>query len=161
MHLERICVLPIGAILTGLFAASAMAQGAVSPHGSATVVVREVGAVPVQESPAPRTFSGDVAADLPASITQPSGVLTLAPAGIQTLPARPATGRGCNACPGVRCRGPIYPSCSPRIYYGTDPGDDDPILSLSPQIHHGKPQPWYTAAFNLVLRKQAVTEAIK
>jgi len=34
-------------------------------------------------------------------------------------------------------------------------------ISLSPQIHHGKPQPWYTAAFNLVLRKQAVTEAIK
>lgn len=97
--------------------------------------------------------------DLPASITAPSGILPLATDGAFVF--EPLDRR--DLCPqraSVRCAGPDYRSCLPRIYYGTDPCDDDPVLSMSPTVRDPKTRHWYEKALNMVLRKTAIAEAL-
>ena len=62
--------------------------------------------------------------------------------------------------PDVRCTGPDYCGCSPRVYYGTNPCDDDPVLTMSPNVCDAKTTHWYTKAWNMVTRKKAIAEAI-
>ena len=98
--------------------------------------------------------------DLPASITAPSGILPLATGVPFVFEPLPAHGP-CLSVPDIRCTGPDYCGCAPRIYYGTNPLDDDPILTMSPSVCDSKTRHWFTKARNIVLRKKAITEAIK
>tara|TARA_R110002073_G_scaffold8761_7_gene46905 strand:+ start:1277 stop:1774 length:498 start_codon:yes stop_codon:yes gene_type:complete len=97
----------------------------------------------------------------PASMTNPSGILPLAIDGQFAFEPLPARGDVCNPRPIVSCLGPDYCGCHPRIYYGTNPCDDDPVLTMSPTVCDGKTTHWYQHAFRMVTRKKAVTEAIK
>lgn len=99
--------------------------------------------------------------ELPASVASSQPWLPLAPEGMQTLPDLPATGHGCGMCPVLQCTGPEYCGCSPRIYYGTNPCDDDPILPLNSRINDWKLRHWYNAGLRMILRKKAVTERLK
>jgi hypothetical protein len=99
--------------------------------------------------------------ELPASMTNPSGILPLAIDGQFAFEPLPARGDVCNRRPIVSCLGPDYCGCHPRIYYGTNPCDDDPVLTMSPTVCDGKTTHWYQHAFRMVTRKKAVTEAIK
>jgi hypothetical protein len=99
--------------------------------------------------------------ELPASITDPSDLLPLATGGPYAFDPLPMCGDGCAPRPIIRCTGPAYRGCNPRLYYGTNPYDDDPILPLYPSINNRKTKHWYQHAFDLVKRKKAITAAIK
>lgn len=159
MMLNRICM-AVAAVAMTVQAAEAQENLANAPK-LVTAVVQDVPMMSQQNQAVHLQFDDSARNDLPASITQPSGILTLAPAGLQGLPALPTRGRGCNLCPDIRCQGPLYSGCSPRIYYGTNPRDDDPILPLYPQINDAKTTHWYDAALRMVQRKKAVAEVIK
>ncbi|MCC9601360.1 hypothetical protein LOC67_12460 [Stieleria sp. JC731] len=98
--------------------------------------------------------------DLPASISKPSGVLALAPAGKRVLPALPTRSQGRCLCPDIRCTGPHYSSCLPQIYYGTNPRGDDPFLPLYQTINDNRTQHWYDAALRMVQRKKHLSEIV-
>lgn len=96
---------------------------------------------------------------LPASITAPSEILPLATGGSFIFEPLPTRG-SCVLRPDVRCTGPDYCGCTPRIYYGTNPCDDDPVLTMSPTVCDHKTMHWYEKAFNMVLRKKAIAAAL-
>ncbi|WP_235952309.1 hypothetical protein [Crateriforma spongiae] len=98
--------------------------------------------------------------ELPASITKPNGVLTLATDGPAALPALPMRSHGCNPRPFVDCTGPDYCGCHPRTFYGTNPCDDDPILTMSPTVNDSWTSHWYRKALDMVRRKTHIAEAI-
>lgn len=159
MKLNQICMAAAVVAMTAQ-AAEAQENFANAPK-LVTAVVQEAPVMSQQNQGVHLKFDDSVRQDLPASITQPSGILRLAPAGIQGLPVLPTRGHGCNLCPDVRCHGPVYPGCSPFIYYGTNPRDDDPVLPLYPHINDAKTKHWYDAALRMVRRKKAVAEVIK
>ena len=111
--------------------------------------------------PAPVTVEAPEWSDKPASVTNPSGILPLATGGPFVFDPLPMASGGCNSRPSLSCTGPDFSSCSKRLYYGTNPCDDDPVLSLYPAINDGLTQHWYQHAFRMITRKKAVTEAIK
>jgi hypothetical protein len=98
-------------------------------------------------------------ADLPSSLTNPIGILPLATGGPFVFEPLPTPG-SCVLRPNVHCTGPDYRGCSPRIYYGTNPCDDDPILTMSPDVCDAKTTHWYTKAWNMISRKKAIAEAV-
>ena len=100
-------------------------------------------------------------AELPASITNPSGILPSATGGAFVFDPLPMCGNGCNPRPIIDCTGPDFCGCTKRIYYGTNPCDDDPILPLYQSVNDKKTKHWYQHAFDMVTRKKAITEAIK
>lgn len=97
--------------------------------------------------------------DLPASITAPSGILPLATDGAFVFEPLPTLGL-CALRPDVRCTGPDYCSCMPRIYYGTNPCDDDPVLTMRPTVRDPKTLHWYEKALSMVRRKTAIAEVL-
>jgi hypothetical protein len=99
--------------------------------------------------------------DKPASMTNPSGILSLATGGPFIFDPLPLRGSGCEPRPILSCTGPDFCGCTKRIYYGTNPCDDDPVLTMSPTINDAKTTHWYQHAVWMVTRKKAVTEAIK
>lgn len=66
----------------------------------------------------------------------------------------------CVLKPDVRCTGPNYRDCTPRIYYGTHPCNDDPVLTMSPTVSDPITTHWYPKAFNSVLSKKKMAEAL-
>ena len=98
--------------------------------------------------------------DAPASVTNPGEILPLATGGPYVFAPLPATG-SCSPRPVLSCLGPDYCECNPYIYFGTNPCDDDPVLSMSPEVCDTKTTHWYSKALNMILRKKAITEAIK
>ncbi|EMI24731.1 MULTISPECIES: hypothetical protein [Rhodopirellula] len=99
--------------------------------------------------------------ELPASVTSPSGILPSSTGGPFVFEPLAMCGNGCNPRPMIDCTGPDYCGCTKRIYYGTNPCDDDPILPLHPSVNDKITKHWYQHAFNMVTRKKAITEAIK
>lgn len=164
MALHRCYFIPVTTFFIALAVQPALAQQP-ERHGARRVpmVVQDVKAMALPgellESKKEKSQPGDI--QLPASMTQPSGLLTLAPAGIQPLPALPTTGHGCRLHPTVRCTGPEYCGGAPRLYYKTHPRDDDPILPLATPTHDRVTKHWYETALKMILRKKTVTEAIK
>ena len=147
-------------VLTGGFAVNA---GATDAKSDLPQPITLASRVTMQDDELPNVGSGDVASpskDLPASIANPSGILPLATSGAFVFEPLPTRG-SCAFIPDVRCIGPDYHGCTPRIYYGTNPCDDDPVLSMSPTVCDPKTQHWYTKAWKMILRKKAITEAIK
>ncbi|WP_153556286.1 hypothetical protein [Roseimaritima sediminicola] len=112
-------------------------------------------------SAAEASYPSTAPADLPTSVTRPSGVLSLATGGPAVLPELPLARGGCQPRPAVRCTGPCYRGCTPPIYYGTDPTDDDPVLSMSPTVCDACTTHWYEHALRMILRKKAITEAYR
>jgi hypothetical protein len=92
-----------------------------------------------------------------ASTRDPSGVLPLATDGPATLPPLSATGSGCCLSPMFQCYGPDYRGCTPRIYYGTNPNDDDFVRDLDSCPPHAW---WYQKAFRMVVRKKRCAEVL-
>ena len=101
----------------------------------------------------------EVSSELPASIRNPGEILSLATAGPPALPSVPMQSMGCNPKPHLRCLGPDFCGCSPRIYYGTNPCDDDPVLTMSPAINGPLTRYWYRNAWDMVVRKKAIAAA--
>ena len=101
-----------------------------------------------------------VSSELPASIRNPGGILPLATAEPVALPPVPMQSMGCNPKPHLRCLGPDFCGCSPRIYYGTNPCDDDPVLTMSPTINDPWTRHWYHKAWDMVVRKKSIAAAI-
>lgn len=99
------------------------------------------------------------ASDLPASTTALNKVVPLATGGSFVFEPLPTRGM-CSLRPDVRCVGPDYRGCTPRIYYGTNPCDDDPVLTMSPTVCDPITSHWYDKALNLVLRKKKIAEVI-
>lgn len=95
--------------------------------------------------------------EAPASTFAPSGVLPLATNGPPTLPALSATGSGCCLYPVFQCYGPDYCGCTPRIYYGTNPNDDDFVRDLDRCPSHAW---WYEKAFRMIVRKKRCAEVL-
>ncbi len=95
----------------------------------------------------------------PFSITGDNEVLSLATSEAAVLSGLPSRAGGCSARPEICCTGPDYRGCTPRIYYGTNPCDDDPILTLVPAINDQKTKHWYDHALRMILRKKHVAEA--
>ncbi|KAA5539478.1 hypothetical protein FYK55_24405 [Roseiconus nitratireducens] len=162
MALNRTGILTAVVLMTGIFAPASLAQnGSGRQRALVTTLVQAADQAPTDSDVSTLDSLDSGTGDLPASITQPRGILTLAPAGIQALPAARTVGHGCHVCPDVSCTGPLYSGCSPRLYYGTNPRDDDPILPLYPRINDVKTNHWYSAARRMVHRKQSLAEAIK
>ncbi len=111
--------------------------------------------------PEPVTLDAPATSDKPASVTNPSGILPLATGGPFVFEPLPMASGGCNPRPSLSCTGPDFSGCSKRLYYGTDPCDDDPVLPLYPAINDGLTQHWYQHAFRMITRKKTITEAIK
>ncbi|QEG41257.1 hypothetical protein [Roseimaritima ulvae] len=99
--------------------------------------------------------------DLPASITDPSGTLSLETGGPYVFDPLPIKGNGCRPRPIISCTGPDFCGCTKRIYYGTNPCDDDPVLPLSQTGCDPKTKHWYQHAYDMVIRKKSVTEFFK
>lgn len=99
--------------------------------------------------------------DLPASITDPSGTLPLATGGPYVFDTLPMRGNGCRPRPIISCTGPDFCGCTKRIYYGTNPCDDDPVLPLPQSGYDPKTKHWYQHAYDMVIRKKSVTEFFK
>lgn len=93
----------------------------------------------------------------PASLMAPGDVLPLATGGPAVLPALSASGSGCCLRPELRCCGPDYCGCNSRIYYGTDPRDDDFVHDLYKPVTASH---WYQHAFRMVVRKKHIASAI-
>ncbi len=104
--------------------------------------------------------SRDRSSELPVSISGDNPLLPLATGGTAVLPGLPIRHAGCSPRPSIRCTGPDYRGCSPRIYYGTNPCDDDPILPMAPAIDDHKTNHWYDHALRMILRKKHVAEAM-
>lgn len=84
-------------------------------------------------------------------------VLPLATAGPAVLPPLSATSSGCCLQPLLRCSGPDYRGCTPRIYYGTNPNDDDFVRELESYPPHAW---WHERALRMVVRKKRVAEVL-
>ena len=98
--------------------------------------------------------------DAPASIAAPEEILPLATGGPFVF--EPLQARGtCVPRPDIRCTGPDYCGGTPRIYYGTHPCDDDPVLPLYPAIDERKTRHWYQHAFDMIRRKKRIAETIR
>lgn len=144
-------------ITFGLAALIATTAGATEPDTALPQPVTLASIMTLQDpDPSPATVES---ADLPASMTNPSGIIPLATGGPFVFDALPTRG-SCMLRPDVRCTGPDYCGCSPRVYYGTNPCDDDPVLTMSPNVCDAKTAHWYTKAWNMVTRKKAIAEAI-
>lgn len=149
--------LHIAGLTFGLAALIATTVGATEPDAALPQPVTLASMLTLQESGAsPATVAP---AELPASVTNPSGILPLATGGPFVFDALPTRG-SCVLRPDVRCTGPDYCGCNPRIYYGTNPCDDDPVLTMSPKVCDAKTTHWYTKAWNMITRKKAIAEAI-
>ncbi|MEZ6088652.1 MAG: hypothetical protein R3C05_11610 [Pirellulaceae bacterium] len=101
------------------------------------------------------------APELPLSLRGEGETLPLAPAGSAFLPSISVQTSGCSMRPILDCMGPDYRDCSPRLYYRTNPSDDDPVLSLYPRITDPKTNHWYDHALRMVLRKKRITEVLR
>ncbi len=131
---------------------------ATEPQSSLPQPVTLASMMAVQETDDDSTAAST--SNLPASITAQGEVLALATDGPFVF--EPLSTRGtCSLRPDVRCTGPDYCGCTPRIYYGTNPSDDDPVLPLHPTINDPKTRHWYHHAFDMILRKKRIAEAIK
>lgn len=143
-------------------------------HGQSLGELTPVVVQPIQAERAPATEqaienasdddaiapSGYRSSEPPVSISGDNELLTLATDGIAVLPGLPSRPGGCSVRPTVRCTGPNYRGCTPRVYYGTNPCDDDPILPLVPAINDPKTSHWYDHALRMILRKKHVAEAM-
>lgn len=162
-----------GTLLLGTVAQAQSPDG-LMPGGLMPGGLTPSGLMPVEVDPVPSIrITDDTIADeaiptrdsrsaeLPASITGDNELLPLAPAGKMMLPALPVRSGGCLPRPLVECTGPDYCGCTARIYFGTNPCDDDPILPLYPTINDHKTRHWYQHAKSMVLRKKHVAETLK
>jgi hypothetical protein len=141
--------------LAGLVASAIHANEAQSPLPQPVTIAATMAAQEFDDDGAVASTS-----NLPASITAQGEVLALATDGPFVF--EPLSTRGtCSLRPDVRCTGPDYCGCTPRIYYGTNPSDDDPVLPLHPTINDPKTRYWYHHAFDRILKKKRIAEAIK
>ncbi len=135
-----------------------LAAPEVSQIMSMSDMLQQPTGAPMTGSKSPRHSGGT---EKPASMTNPSGILPLATGSQFAFEPLPKRGNGCNPRPIIHCTGPDFYGCTERIYYGTNPCDDDPVLSMSPPINDAVTTHWYQHAFKMVTRKKAIVEAIQ
>jgi len=146
-------------IAFGLAALIATTAGATEPDAALPQPVTLASIMTLQDpDPSPATVES---ADLPASITNPSGIIPLATGGPFVFDTLPMRGNGCRPRPIISCTGPDFCGCTKRIYYGTNPCDDDPVLPLPQSGYDPKTKHWYQHAYDMVIRKKSVTEFFK
>jgi|SRR6056297_1944035 len=155
-HLFACLAVVMVGVLATVASATEPETGLPKPVTLASMMTMQDGDMDNVESDKVNSQSGD----LPASVSNPSGILSLATDGPFYFEPLPTRGT-CVLRPDVRCIGPDYRGCNSRIYYGTSPCDDDPILTMTPNVCDVKTTHWYTKAWNMVVQKKAITEALK